>query len=328
MHRVLVSLSSAFAAMSLVLAVGGTVPRANAAEYPVKGKALSVIVTQEAGGGNDLLARALTPQMAKDLEIPVQVINKVGAGGQIGFTELARAKPDGYTLGLTFLPGLVTIYLDPDRKAVFGRGNFQPVALLTLDPGVVAVRADSPYKGMKDLMDAAKANPEKIKVGDAGILAANHLPILELHRKAGVKFAIVHFTGGAPMLTAVMGGHIDAAFTFAPDAMSHFKGGNIRLLAVNDSQESKFYPGVKTMESQGYKLYFASARGISAPGGTPLEIVEKLTRIIKKTMEASEFKNQLDSLAFTPRYMSPEGFANLWTQVEAETKPLIPLARQ
>lgn len=325
MSRVCISLTSVLVMIGALVAIPAP---AEATDYPVKGKIISIIVTQAAGGGNDLLARAIAPHMEKQLGVPIQVINKVGAGGQVGWTDLALAKPDGYTLGIASLPGLVTIYLDPDRKAVFDRSKFQPISLLTIDPGVIAVRSDSPYKEMKDLVDAAKANPEKVKAGHAGILAPNHMAILQLQKIAGVRFAIVQFTGGAPMLTALLGGHIDAAFTHVPDAMSHFKSGSIRLLGLNDSQPSKFYPGVKTMETQGFKLYFAGMKGISAPGGTPKPVVETLDNVMKKAMESNELRKMLDDLAFTSRYMPPEEFAKLWLQVEEETKPLISLAKQ
>ena len=128
-----------------------------AAAFPEKGRTLTHIVAYPPGGGTDVTARLLAPMLEKELGIQVQVLNKGGAGGQIGFTELVRSKPDGYTIGNLILPTVITTYLDPTRKAVFSRKSFQLLALQDNDPGIIAVKATGPFKTLKDLIDAAKA---------------------------------------------------------------------------------------------------------------------------------------------------------------------------
>ena len=129
-----------------------------AQSYPRR--AVQLIVAFPAGGSTDVGARILAAAAEKDLGQPITVVNKGGAGGQLGFTEIARARPDGYTLGFLNLPGLNTIILDPERKAAFNIDSFIPIVNQVLDPGLIWVKGDSPYKTLADLIDAAPAPPE------------------------------------------------------------------------------------------------------------------------------------------------------------------------
>ena len=181
-----------------------------AQNYPRR--AVQLIVAFPAGGSTDVGARILAGLAEKDFGQPITVVNKGGAGGQIGFTEIARAKPDGYTLGFLNLPGMNTITLDPERKAVFTIDSFIPIVNQVLDPGFIWVKGDSPYKTLADLVDAAKKNPGKISACTTGILSDDHLAILMLQEAAKCEFRLVHFDGGAQQLTGVLGGHVDVAF--------------------------------------------------------------------------------------------------------------------
>ena len=161
-------------------------PAAAKSTYPEKGKVVTLIIPWGAGGGSDVGARLLTPLMEKDLGVTIEVVNKTGGGPQVGITDLVNAKPDGYTFGMTNLPATAAIYLDAERQATFGRKDLQPVALHVFDPIAVAVRQDSPFKTMKDFMDAAKADPGKIKIATSGILSATHIGFLSLEKSAEV----------------------------------------------------------------------------------------------------------------------------------------------
>ncbi len=318
----LVYLAAIAAAMAWTAASPTT---ALAAVWPDPGKTLTIINPNAAGGDVDTATRILQPYLEKELGIKSIILNKPGAGNQVGITALTQAKPDGYTIGYTLLPTAITIYLDPERKAVFSRKDILPIALHTSEPGVVAVKADAPYKTLKDLLDAAKASPEKVRAGDAGILNAGNLAILQLQQAVGAKFAIVHFDGGAPLVTSVMGGHIDAAFTFAPMTLSYVKGGQLRLLAVNDTQRSKYYPDVPTLAEQGFKASFlgSSVRPISAPAGTPKEIVDTISAAVKRAMENEEYKKKMETAAMSARYMDAAQVSAMWTEMETEVKPLM-----
>ncbi len=319
----LVALGLFLGAMALQAGVG------LAADFPVKGKSISMIVGSSAGGSTDVGARILAATMEKDSPgNRIQVENKPGAGWQIGLTALARSKPDGYTIGFSVLPQTITIYLDPERKAVFTRKSFQPLGMQVVDPGVIAVRANSPYKTVKDVLDAAKANPSKIKASATGILGDDHLAILQLEKITNVKFATVQFDGSAPSMTALLGGHIDVYFGNIGDTVPQFKAGEIRLLGVMDDEESKLTPGVKTMASMGIKIISSSSRGLSAPAGMPKEIVDFFAGAIKKALADSEHAKKMEEQGLTVRYMDPVKMEAYWAEMEEQVKPLMSIAKQ
>jgi tripartite-type tricarboxylate transporter receptor subunit TctC len=291
------------------------VPAQKATTFPERGKTVTIIVGANAGGSTDVGARLLAPGIEKALGIPVQVVNKPGAGWQVGLTELSMARPDGYTIGYTIMPQTNTIYLDPDRQAVFKRESFQPLGMQVVDPGVIAVKADSPYQTINDLIDAAKANPGRITASTTGILGDDHLALLRTEQAAGIKFATVHFDGGAPSITALLGGHVDVNFNNVGDYMAHVKSGAVRILAILDEQDSKYYPGVPTMEkATGIKLSSASSRGISMPAGAPQEVIDALADAIKQGFDDSTHLARLDEQALTARYMGPADMAKLWQE--------------
>lgn len=292
-------------------------------DYPAQGKTITMVVPFGTGGGNDIAARLLASELERGLGVPVQVVNRPGANTQVGMTAVALAKPDGYTLGFTSIPSAITVYLDPTRKAVYTRKDFTIVAQTTSDPSVLVVKADGPYKTTKDLVNAAKASPEKIKIAAGGILNVTHIAVLQLEKLAGVKFATVMFDSGAAQLTAVLGGHVDATCTQLPDTLSQFKSGAVRVLGIMDQQESKFFPGVKTMENQGMKANVASGRNVVVPAGTPREIVEFLSASIKKAMESDQSKRKMDDLAMTPRYLDSARAEANWIDVETQVLPFM-----
>lgn len=294
--------------------------------FPQKGKVISVVVPLPAGGGNDLAARALASSFEKEIGTTVQVMNKVGATGQVGATAVAQAKPDGYTLGYPTLSMLVIAYLDPERQAAFSRKSFEPVAADVLVPNMLAVKASSPYKTLKDLIEAAKTNPKTIKVGQSR-MSQEHFLILQIEKMTGAKFTFVGIDGGAPSLTAVLGGHTDVMPGNVVNFLPHVKSGALRVLGVTDQERNKFMPDVPTFEEQGYKLYSTSTRCYLAPAGTPKEIVSSLSTAMKKAMENEDYKNRMDKMAFTRRYLGPQEVTKLFEEMEIQYKPLIELAK-
>ena len=199
------------------------------------------------------------------------MVNKGGAGGQVGWTEMVRQKPDGYYIGYINLPATNTVILDPERKAIFTEKDFTPIINQVLDPGVIWVRADSPYKTVQDLIDAAKKAPSTIRTATTGILSDDHLAILMTEEAApGAIFRIVHLDGGATQLKEIMAGNIDAAFDNVGSIATRVKSGEVRALAVMDDVRSKFMPDVPTMKELGYPTVMSnSTRGIAGPKGMP-----------------------------------------------------------
>ncbi len=297
-------------------------------DYPQKGKLITMIEPHAAGGATDRAARVLAPLVEKELGSSVQIVNRPGAATQVGTAALAASKPDGYTVGYVVLPNAITAYLDPERKATFTRKSFAPIAVHFGQPYLMAVLADSPYKTMKDLVEAAKAKPESIKVGTTGIMGVGHLTILGLEKTAGVKFAAVHFYGAGPEGVALLGGHIDVATLGVVEVLPYFKAGQVRILGIADKRESSYLPGAKTMESQGHKVYFSTVAGIVAPAGTPREIVDVVSAAIKRAMETGEHKKRMEEMACPATYMDPDEFAATWAEAEEQLRPLMEAAKQ
>nr|MCU0564814.1 tripartite tricarboxylate transporter substrate binding protein [Desulfobacterales bacterium] len=261
--------------------MGQSAVAADKLNYPQKGKVLTIIVPYNAGGGADTDARIIAPLLEKKMGIPVQVVNKPGAGTQVGMTELTSAKPDGYTILLGHFPGTVTTYLDATRQTAYSRKNFVGVAFTASEPFTFIVGKDSPHKTMKDVVDAAKANPEKLKVAVTGLL----LPP-----------ATVHFDGAAPGRTAFLGGHTDALVALVSEAAPALKGDMARVIGIMDTEGNAQLPGVKTMPEQGYKVLMVNSEGILAPAGTPPAIIQYLESAIKEAVANEAYTSRMKQL--------------------------------
>jgi tripartite-type tricarboxylate transporter receptor subunit TctC len=297
-------------------------------DFPQKGKTITLNVPWSAGGPTDVGARLLAPLMEKELGVPVQIVNKAGAGSQVGLAEAAQAKPDGYNIAYANLPAILAIYLDPERKSTFVRKDFELVGLHVMDPGAVGVKADSPYKSFKDLIDAAKAKPDQIKGAATGIWGIADLMMYQVEREAKAKFAHVQFDGAGPAVTSLIGGHVDSHWGTVGDFLAYTKSGDVRLVGVADKQQSEFAPGVPTFDAQGIpNVYLNSSRGIVVPAGTPREVVDILSAAMKKAMADPEHKKKMAEMNLTLKYMTPQEFDAYWTEYEKLTGDLMKSAR-
>ena len=308
---------------ALLLGAWSAQALAQGAAFPARGKPITIIVPYAAGGVTDTGARLMAAALEKELSTSVQVANKAGAASQLGLTDLVRSAPDGYTLSYVVLPTVTTHYLQPGREAIYTRKNFQPIAMHHYVPQTISVRSDSPYKTLKDFVEAARASPETIKISDSGLMAVPHTTVLMLQRAAGVRFASVHFTGGAPSVTALLGGHVDALAGATADALPHKASGAFRVLGIAAEQPDKSMPEVPTMKSLGYDVVAASWTGIVAPAGTPQNVVDVLTTAIRKVIESPEHQKKLQELALSPLYFDPANYSKLWADTEVRMKPLL-----
>ncbi len=170
----------------------------------------------------------------------------------------------------------------------------QPVALHNLDVGAVVVNAQSPYRTVKELVDAAKAKPGELKAATDGLMSADHMATLYFKRRTGATFKLVHFDGGGPATTALAGGHVDVRFGKVGSVYAMLAAGKVRIIGVMDKQRSPYCPEVKTLEEEGFKDYvWYNVTGVSAPKGTPRPIVDILSDAIKKAVDSEEAKKKL-----------------------------------
>jgi len=282
-------------------------------------KAIQLVVAFPAGGSTDIGARIMAAIAEKEIGQPVVVVNKAGAGGQVGWSEVSRARPDGYTLAFVNLPGMNTIILDPERKAIFGIDSFIPVINQVLDPGIIWVKGDSPYKTLADLVEAARKNPGKISACTTGILSDDHLAILMLNEAAKTDFRIVHFDGGAQQLTAILGGHVEAAFDNIGSILKRVQSGEVRVLAVMDPERSKFLPDVPTTKELGYpSVVSSSTRGVAAPKGTPPAIVKAVENAFRKAIENPEHVKKMEDAGLGIRMLTGADYAKYYADLHAK----------
>jgi tripartite-type tricarboxylate transporter receptor subunit TctC len=313
--------------LAVIMLIAGLLVSAHAQDYPTK--PVMLMVAYPAGGSTDVGARILASLAEKELGKPIVVVNKVGAGGQIGFTELARQKPDGYYIGCINLPALNTIILDTDRKAIFNVESFTPIINQVLDPGVVYVKPDGPYKSLKDLIGDAKKRPGEVKAGTTGILSDDHMAIMMLEEAAGVKFRIVHFDGDTQEITALLGGQIDACFLNIGGLTARVKSGEIRALVVMDKERSKFFPEVPTSVEMGYPTVISSStRGIAGPKGLPEPIVTKLQVVFKKAIEDPDHVGKMDKAGLAIRMMMGDEYSKYLMGWQERAKGLVEEVRK
>jgi tripartite-type tricarboxylate transporter receptor subunit TctC len=307
---------------SLVVAPGGM-----AQSFPEEGKTITLMVPYAAGGTVDGAARLMAAGLEEELGTTVQVVNKPGAASQLAMTTLLQSEPDGYTLSYAVLPTVITHYMDPERDAAYAREDFQKIGLHFVVPALLAVNADSPYKSVEDLVAAARENPGGIKVSDSGLMATPHMQLLMLELAEDVKFASVHFDGGAPSVTALLGGHVDVLAGSIGDAVPNVKAGKFRVLGIADTEPSAYLPDVPTMTSQGIDVVTYSATGVVGPAGMPEEVVRALSEAMKQVIAGEQHQERLTQYGVTSRYLGPDEYDAFWADYEGRIGPIIEAVR-
>lgn len=308
--------------LSVAAVVLAAVTGAARAQQDFPTKPIQLMVAFPAGGSTDIAARIVASIAEKALGQPIVIVNRGGAGGQIGWTELVRQKPDGYYIGFINLPATNTVILDPERRATFTEKDFTPIINQVLDPGVIWVRADSPYKTVQDLIDAAKKSPGTIRAATTGILSDDHLAILMTEEAApGAKFRLVHLEGGAAQFKEIMAGNVDVAFDNVGSIVKRVQSGEVRALAVMDNGRSKFLPDVPTMKELGFPTVISSStRGVAGPKEMPPPLVAKLRDILKKAMEDPEHVKKLEEQGLAIKIMIGDEYEKYFAETHAKAK--------
>lgn len=241
-------------------------------------KPISMIVPFPPGGLADLVARPVAEAMARELGQPVLVENKGGAGGGIGMALASKAPADGYTV----LMSLSSLTVLPEADVVLGRAqmyalnSLRPIARFTADPTVLAVRADSPWKTVKDFVEDARKRPGAINYGSSGNYGTMHVPMEILSQNAGIKMTHVPFTGAGPAVVALLGGQIDAVSSGPATVLQHVKAGKLRVLAHWGTANLDAMPDVPGLKASGYDAEYAQWSGLFVPSATPEPVVQRL----------------------------------------------------
>ena len=310
------------AAIVGAVAVAGAIGLGPAqAQYPERG--LTLIVPYGAGGGTDVTARLLARDLEAIMGRSVTVENRAGGGGWLGWGALAAAAPDGYTLGYLNVPSMYAGYLDPKVGRKETLDSFTPLMNHVLDYNIWAVKADSPFKAVKDVVDAAKNAPEQITVTAYGAGGDDHLAILSIQGETGVRLAIVHNRSTAEAKTQVLGGHVQVLGANVSEVAEEVRAGQLRLLGVMAPTRSRFLPDAPTFKEQGFNQVWSVSRGIAAPAGLPKDVEAKLIGFLEKTLSSKEHQQKAEVLSLEPSVIGGEQYRKFLRDNEQSTKKLM-----
>lgn len=295
-------------------------------KYP--SKPITWVCPYAAGGNADSRSRQVAKVMSTLLGQPIIIDNKAGAGGNIGTEAIARAKPDGYTIGMgNFAPLAV-------NHALFKKLNFNPftdlvpILLIEKGPLILMVRQDSPYKSVKDLVAAAKAAPGKLSYASGGIGGTHHLSGALFEHAAGIDMIHAPYKSGSAGATDLMGGQVHMMFEQMYSAMPSIKGGKLRALAITSKTRSPLAPDIPTMAEQGYpEVEVLNWQGLIGPKGMPAELIKQLNAVGNKALQDPDLKEKILSQGNEVGGGTPEQFAALikaeaprWAKVVRDAK--------
>jgi tripartite-type tricarboxylate transporter receptor subunit TctC len=306
---------------AVALCAAAIAPGLAQAAYPER--PIKLVVAYAPGGGTDITARLTAEYLQKYLgkDASFVVMNRPGAGGAIGFTELANAAADGYTIGFVNTPNVLTIPIE--RKSNFHWEKYDLLGNVVDDPGNFSVHADTPIKSLAELVAYAKANPGAVTYGTTGIGSDDHLAAMMFERAAGVKLNHVPFKGAAEVHMAIASKQIMLAAMNIGEAMQYQKGGTpLRHLGQMSEKRSSLAPDVPTFKEQGFDVIMASLRGVAAPKGLPPAVREQLVTALQKTAADPEYQAKAMGYFAPLRYLPPDAHAAELKQAEGNFRQL------
>jgi tripartite-type tricarboxylate transporter receptor subunit TctC len=289
-------------------------------------KPITYLVPFPAGGTTDTLGRLIAQQLGPVLGTTVVIDNKGGAGGSVGSEIAARAPADGFTLlGGTISSHAINVSLYP-KIGYDPIKSFTPVLMIGTNPVVLVVNANSPYKTLKDVMDASRAKAGGLSSASAGSGTSQHLALELLAFKSGVKFTHIPYKGSGPAIQDVIGGQVDMMFDTTVVAAPHIQSGKLRAIAVTSSKRLASLPNVPTVAESGLPglgdFEVVSWQAIFAPAGTPAPVVERLNREIARILAQPEMQDKLKGFGMEPSSLTIPQFAafqkaevDKWAQV-------------
>lgn len=306
------SIAAAAVSAAATVAVWG---HAKAADYPTK--PVTLIVAYGAGGGTDVTARLLARDLEKQLGQPVTVQNITGGGGWTGWGALAKADPDGYTIGYINIPNIFAGYLDPKIGRKEGLDSFTPLMNHVTDYCVWGVKKDSPFKTVADVINAAKSGSVSITAHGHG--NDDHLAILSMQKQTGATFKVVHNQSTSESKAQVLGGHVDVLGANVSEVIS----GELRIIGVMSDKRSEFLPDVPTFAEQGFDQSCSVSRGIAGPKGLPDDLAEKITSALEKTLASEEHRKAAKELGLALEVVKGQEYRDFLKKTETQIKELM-----
>jgi tripartite-type tricarboxylate transporter receptor subunit TctC len=303
-----------FIAGAAVLAA--TAP-ARAQAYPTR--PIEMIVAFPAGGGTDVGARSIARVMEKNLgpNARLGVINRHGAGGEVGWTALAQARADGYTIGFINAPAIVAMTIEKQTR--FQMDGFEPIGNVVTDPNVLLVHRDSVFRSVADFIENAKANPGTFTVGSSGAPGnSEHLALLQIQVRTQTRYNFAPFNGTAPLKTAILGRHVPAAILSISEVLQEAREGRIRILGTMTEARHRWTPETPTFREQGIDLVSNPSRGIVAPKGTPDVALAALREALAKAVADPEYRETAERSLIPIDYRDAAGQAAMLREMQAD----------
>ena len=318
-RRSLARATGALLAIGALFATGATSVLAAWPERPI-----TMIVPWGAGGGTDAVGRYIANELEKELKQPVNVVNRTGGSGVVGHSAIATAAPDGYTLGV------VTVEITMMKHSgltKLGPADYSPLALMNFDPNAVFVKADSPIKDAKALIEAVKANPGKLKASGTGQGGIWHLGLAGMLVDAklpGTAVGWVPSQGAAPGLQDLVAGGVDLASCSLPEARALVEAGKVRPLVLMSDKADALFPQVPLLKTAtGSDWTNGAWRGIAGPKGLPADISTKLETALKKVSESAGYQDFLKQRGFGALYADGKGFAAFMAKGDKEKEAVM-----
>jgi tripartite-type tricarboxylate transporter receptor subunit TctC len=296
--------------LAIILIAGSVVPAA--AQYPER--ALTIVAAYPAGGMVDIVARPLAEGMKKKFPKGVAVLNRPGGGGSVGMAEVAQAKPDGYTV---ILAPVSTLVIHPQLNELPYKtpDDYQPIINTIAFFPLLVVRDDAPWKTVHEFVNAAKANPGKLRVGSPGEGTGSHLSLEQLGAAAGFKVTHVPFSGWGESSPALLGGHVEAVVAQPGEVKPLVEGKKLRTLVVFQPKRHEAFPSTPTAKELGWDAGLGTWFVLTAPKGTPPAVVQYLHDAAKASMEEPSFVNLMKTRAVDLDYKNGEkARADLWQE--------------
>jgi len=282
---------------------------------------VELVVGFAPGGGTDVTARTFARYLESRLGQPVVVQNRPGASGELAWAYVARARPDGHTLGVTNMPSFVTIPIE--RSAQYRLDDFAFIGNLVTDPSGLVVLADSPIRDIPDLVARVRRDPESVTVSTSGVGTDDHLMLVLIEQAAGIRLTPVHFNGAAPQKNALLGRQVQVAAMNVGETLPAPDG--LRMLSQGGARRSRLAPDVPTLTEQGVPVVMNSERGIITAAGAPPAALAKLREAMAETARDPEFIRAIEAQFTEPAYepgdawaarlrRASRDFAELWSR--------------
>jgi putative tricarboxylic transport membrane protein len=287
-------------------------------DYPKK--PINTLIGFSPGGGSDVMISMVRPHLEKALKTTFVPIYKPGSGSDIALMELAASKPDGYTVVISCTPQVpINAYV---RETGYKISDFAFVANVVTDPGILLVRAESPYKTLADVVKAAKEKPGTFGVGVSSAPGDDWFAMHMFQGAAQIKLNIVPFSGDGPSWQAALAGHVDSTSNNLGTVYPQIRAGQLRALAIMTDKRSPIVPDVPTFKELGYNFTSGSSRGFTMPKNTPKAIIDIFAGAVKQVMSTEEFKANAIKTAYPSDYQGPEEYTAYMKNLDVIFRPL------